>query len=867
MDCHASTAGPGEAGVPGTPIAATNANCLQCHSSAIGTAPAIVLGTNHHSVGNCAACHLAEPFAVLPASGNPSYNSSTGLVTPGTGCLACHGPGGLATHNTITADGTGDNHHSNHGSCTTCHGTYGGAAPANAGKSLAADGSVFCLTCHSNSGPDAGHHAVAAVVTAGKNCMDCHAVNAGVPGSPLAATNALCMQCHNSAIGTASIIIPGTNHHGVGSQNCTTCHGASGGEAPTNAGTSLAADGNAFCLTCHTNSGPDAGHHAGAAVAAAGKNCMDCHAANAGAPLPMTTANCLQCHSSAIGTAPAIVLGTNHHSVGDCAACHLAEPFTVLPASGNPSYNSSTGLVTPGTGCLACHGPGGLATHNTITADGTGDNHHSNQGSCTTCHGAFGGAAPANAGKSLAADGSAFCLTCHTNSGTDPAHHAVPAVATAGKNCMDCHAANSGVPANPLPATNANCLQCHSSAIGATPAIVPGVNHHGVGSQTCVTCHGAEPFTLHSGTGTNCTECHTDKSIATLNHQIGYSVYPTSCLDCHAGPGVVPTSYVEACGGCHLEIGGVAERFSQIHISAPLPSFTWTSGDNNVINFDSSASVNCASRTWNFNGGSGGVVSAISTFNTYTSTAGVLVSLMCSNNSGSTASTSRMVYPRQSSLVTLPTLSVAGSYTITSGFTVDLTTAFPDNLIGSGSGTIRIQWGDGGITNLTRPTVTATHTYGRARKYKARVTVYDSGGGTYPRQTKSAVIPVVTYPMSMKGNIITAPTGSNLPGVVVTLQAWANSLNNWKTVKRAVTRADGVYTFLNVVPTNALSTHPTRGFDTSKGYRVMPTKKLTTTTSWSFTSTGAGGTPIAGGVLFTGVTDTTLGVNFTASRP
>ena len=103
--------------------------CSVCHT----------IGAGHHAIGTteCLTCHTARLHTgVLPPSGNPSYNSSTGLVTPGTGCLGCHGPGGLATHNTntIIADGIGDNHHSNHGTCTACHGAYGGEAPNKRGK-------------------------------------------------------------------------------------------------------------------------------------------------------------------------------------------------------------------------------------------------------------------------------------------------------------------------------------------------------------------------------------------------------------------------------------------------------------------------------------------------------------------------------------------------------------------------------------------------------------------------------------------------------------------------------------------------------------------------------------------------------------
>src|SRR5208337_3930403 len=100
---------------------------------------------------------------------------------------------------------------------------------------------AWCLTCHTQSGLNSSHHAVAAVTAA---CNSCHVIP-GVTVPP--STNPNCLACHSGAIGTAGAITPGVNHHGS-TQNCTVCHtGEPFVPLPNPAD-------NAWCLTCHTQS-------------------------------------------------------------------------------------------------------------------------------------------------------------------------------------------------------------------------------------------------------------------------------------------------------------------------------------------------------------------------------------------------------------------------------------------------------------------------------------------------------------------------------------------------------------------------------------------------------------------------------------
>ncbi len=819
MGCHAANAG-----APGNALPATNANCLLCHNSAIGTAPAIVLGTNHHSGVNCAVCHLAEPFAVLPPAGNPEYNSSTGHITPGTGCLGCHGPGGLATHNTITADGAGDNHHSNQGACSTCHGAYGGEATNNAGKSLAADGNAFCLTCHSNTGSYPAHHGVAAVATAGKDCTDCHKTliagpgQAGVPGNPLAATNANCLLCHSSAIGTAIAIIPGTNHHGAGLQNCTTCHGASGGEAPNNGGKSLAADGNAFCLTCHSNGGSIPAHHAVPALKPAGKNCSACHNGGGVAPADNSNAACMQCHdqpwtrTDGVTSLATVSAGVNHHT-GTCTTCHTEGAATMMWAvsPSDPGLNSDgtvTNTADGNTACMTCHSTaqGGKVA---IVTSGAGDNHHGmtfgtpaeTRAPCVSCHTGNGGVAFSG--------GNTLCLSCHQNY---PTPNALVQEAQKGETpvpganhhygvCLSCHIPQQtngslGVTGPGILPVTSGCNACHT--VGGPNG--PGIQHHDtVQIAGCDQCHlsaGVRPTEHGTNILQTCTDCHT-AALATINH-------PWSGLNCTSCHGTsAPTVPEGVCDKCHtldaFGAGAVVVRFWQtIHqpIATAEFKFSYSTSVPKKVTF-TNIGTNCSGPAWDFGDGSTGTGSSVDhIYDIVVSSA--TITMTCSEG----ASKSRTVSPRSLSAAAAPSVALNFSPAVT-GYSIDLTDLTDYGVYSGGTGSIRISWGDGKYTTVPKGTTTMSHLYPRARKYTIVIYATLNPASGYFGQRLRTKISVTVERLIVSG-IITKPGGTTpFSGVIMTL------MHNGKILKKAVTNSYGMYTFRNVVPNHVLATYPT----------------------------------------------------------
>jgi hypothetical protein len=157
--------------------------------------------------------------------------------------------------------------------------------------------------------------------------------------------------------------------------------------------------------------------------------------------------------------------------------------------------------------------------------------------------------------------------------------------------------------------------------------------------------------------------------------------------------------------------------------------------------------------------------------------------------------------------------------TATSTFSLDgFTATYTDNSTGgSGNLTVKVTWGDG-KTSIVVPGSTTTHTYTRARTYNARATVFDMGVNGTLRKTLTAVtatLPVA--PLSISGTVRDAG-GNPLQGVVMTLK----QVTATKTLvrKKAVTRADGTYTFSNVLPNSA-----TGAATSTTPYTLVATKK------------------------------------------
>jgi predicted CXXCH cytochrome family protein len=574
--------------------------------------------------------------------------------------------------------------------------------------------------------------------------------------------------------------------------------------------------------------------------------------------------SCEACHTSGSDKnatqAPTVAVGTNvAHPSGNgtpldntepCVVCHMPKasaggfPLHLWRINADPNYSTFptfTEFTTSGTDTkkLANTAPDGTYT-NAIWVDlGI---------SCGQCHGASGsahlmskaGIAPyAQAMHDGGSVPTTTCATCHATSQNGKA--AIVGIG-AGKNhhgqyrsCETCHssAAYGSRPGSLATTTNgatsmtdnAFCATCHN-ATGHT-VFIQGTTHH---NGTCVTCHTPNDAVGAGGvTGpgvipvvVNCSAsaCHPVKSMAALNHATGFAGTPASCEDCHsvAGltyPGVLPTTTTGLCDRCHAVTQTVTDRFANIHAAPVRPNFTWTNDATTPfkINLDASSSLGCTSYTWDLGGGTGST-SGVTTSATYTSTTAANVTLTCYG-----VSVYKTVNPRG---LALPLLQPQGT-AVATGYSVlftDTTTT-----AGTGNGSVRVQWGDGTASVISRNTST-THLYKMARTYSIRMIITDTGALGIPKQTVGKTITVTIAKMNITG-VVTHPTGSNVPlqGAIVSLKVGT------KTLKKAVTKADGSYTLLNVVPYAALPA-TVRALDTQ--YTVVPYKKLNTTVyTWS----------------------------------
>jgi hypothetical protein len=304
--------------------------------------------------------------------------------------------------------------------------------------------------------------------------------------------------------------------------------------------------------------------------------------------------------------------------------------------------------------------------------------------------------------------------------------------------------------------------------------------------------------------------------MATLNHVTAATgtYAPTQCEDCHSIAGVTyagvkPTTTTGLCDKCHAASANVLARFaSGIHTLAVKPAFTWSADATTAfkINLNAASSTNCTSYTWDLGGGTG-TTTGVTTSATYTSSNAATVTLTCGSVSVSkTVNPARLAKPL---LVPNGVVAVSGYVATVS----DQTTTAP----GTGNGTVRIQWGDGKSSVISRNTST-THTYAAARTYSIRMTITDTGATGVPGQLVGQSLSAVIGKLTITG-VVSHPTGSNVPlqGVTVTLRVGS------KILKKAITKADGSYTILNVVPYASLPAS-VQGLDTQ--YTVEASKRI-----------------------------------------
>jgi len=485
----------------------TEAACVTCHLR-----PA----SHQFNAYKCVECHEYDDWhtAAHPDGSNCATCHSAPRGHYGRDCATCHEP------TTPWAD-TQMVHNSTTQSCQRCHARPHRAYPA-----------ARCLECHTQAGvrwTPTAHPQSRACASCHKAphrgyrpsaCTECHRTTPGSSWTPVRHTTRTdCASCHSAKHPVAGVVSCATCHKGTtdlltthASSACATCHAstspkvvaaiAAGGATCTSCH-DLAAHGHTTrtdCVTCHTATAP-ADHY--------GDNCTQCHVPGPAWVFTHTTdktADCLSCHERFHpGYDPSICsdchpqVGViwspvehvtrldcenchyprNPHAETGCATCHLSRD--TWEATGHPDATSD---------CVTCH-----AT--TAPADHYGD-------TCNQCH------LPGTAWVfTHTTDKTADCLSCH-----EPFHPSYdPSI------CSDCHP-QVGVIWSPVEhVTRLDCENCH----------YPRNPHAETGCATCHLSRDTWEATAHPDATSDCATCHTAPHA---------SHAPTTCVECHAQPGV-----------------------------------------------------------------------------------------------------------------------------------------------------------------------------------------------------------------------------------------------------------------------------------------------------------------------------------------
>jgi hypothetical protein len=331
------------------PVSHYAGQCSQCHSTESWVGAVF----DHTGYNNCQSCHSSD------APGNHyngqcsnchSIRSWAGAIFNHTGysnCLSCHSNDAPANHFS--------------GQCSQCHSTSGWQ-----GATFDHSGYTDCLSCHADDAPS-GHFS--------GQCSQCHSTSAWQGASFDHTGYTDCLSCHADDAPSG--------HYGG---QCSLCHNTNGW-----GGASFNHSGFTDCLSCHADDAPS-GHFPGQCSLCHDTNrwgdanfnhdgftdCISCHADDA--PRNHFPGQCSNCHSTnKWGDA-----NFNHDGLTDCISCHLDDrPANHDPGQCSNCHNTqswddhSEGAMgerlihidpdQPGSLCLKCHLPAGVASEARIT--------------------------------------------------------------------------------------------------------------------------------------------------------------------------------------------------------------------------------------------------------------------------------------------------------------------------------------------------------------------------------------------------------------------------------------------------------------------------------------------------------------------
>jgi hypothetical protein len=255
-------------------------------------------------------------------------------------------------------------------------------------------------------------------------------------------------------------------------------------------------------------------------------------------------------------------------------------------------------------------------------------------------------------------------------------------------------------------------------------------------------------------------------------------------------------------------------------VITPSATFSWRADSliSKKVNF---TAVDKANQTYSWDFGDGATAAGATTSHTFAGIAPTTVRLtVVDTANGQSATNALTIIPRYVGAASPISL---GTPTIT---IVGFTGTFHDVSTGGiAPVTIKIAWGDGKVTTMAQGD-TATHVYPRSKvePYPYRALVYASDSGvtvngiasryrSNVRTDPKNPIRVVVKPLTIMG-LVTKSSGTTvLPYARLTL------MQGTKTVKRAMSDRNGLYTFTNVVP-NIVSGATT----STTPYTVVPSK-------------------------------------------
>ena len=575
-----------------------SAGALACVIALPGHAQPSGASFNHFSTGfpltgshvsvACASCHVGGRFKATPTQ---CFGCHNGAVTAGkpqghqqtTGiCEGCH-------QNTLWSDIRAIDHTQTTAPCANCHN-----GKIAVGKSPTHIFTVApCQMCHTSTvsyaiGAKMDHTGI----TTG--CATCHngVAALGKPNNHIP-TNLPCETCHTST----NTFAGATYAHRSNDTNCTSCHNnfvTSGMATPPHIPT-----GTIQCSNCHTNASPSFTAYTMNHPAASGIRCDSCHngsytsqgtrGAYGTAQYPnhvMTSGqDCGTCHAAAAASYISWAGGTYVHGPADnnCSSCH----------NGATALGKTTPPHIPTTAqCSNCH-------VNTAASFITYTMNHSAVSSsrCDTCHnGSFADEGTAGAQGTASypnhvATAGRDCVTCHANAtasftswaGAKYAHLA------GDTNCSSCHNGTTalGMTTPPhIPSGTVQCGNCHNNT--ATSFVTYTMNHAAVSTSRCDACHngsyaaegtkGAQGTASYAGhmatTGRDCVTCHaaaaanfTSWAGGVYAHQAG----DTNCSSCHNGttatgkttPPHIPTT--AQCSNCHANTAASFITYTMTH--------------------------------------------------------------------------------------------------------------------------------------------------------------------------------------------------------------------------------------------------------------------------------------------------------------